>query len=456
VTLGDRTPISLQALVADIDTRKAASLLSPPMTATSINYFRQVSIVTAILFSVAGSSRAQTSAEAEPNSLIVSTLLDSPQQAVLLKKTDRVMVGAVRLNGHFYEIEIADESRVSIPRDQVEFVGANAEEVYQYKCRGITRWKTGDHFQITRWCIQNKLLVHAIDHFEEVERQSPNHPSVKQLGAELQQKILSDESFRVFAGLPPLTTATVAAANPKAVGNVSLASATSQIAEHPQVSIYFNDRIQPILMNRCSQSACHGATSNNALRLLEPRGKAYASVSSENLKHVLAMVAPDESETPRLLSYATKAHGTQRLPAIALTETALIEELKKWIRFSENPVVPAVATHNPLATIPTASSASATSPSVTSPSVTNTRAENSAKLNPLSPGSSQLRAVPGSSSQVEFPAGLSKPTVSEIDALDAQLDKILSKQMPKSSAARDPFDPAEFNRQAEKQGTQPR
>ena len=443
---GRATPISLHALVADIDTRKAASLPSPPMAATTINYFRQVSIVTAILFSVAGSSRAQTSAEAEPNSLIVSTLLDSPQQAVLLKKTDRVMVGTVRLNGHFYEIEIADESRVSIPRDQVEFVGANEEEVYQYKCRGITRWKTGDHFQITRWCIQNKLLVHAIDHFEEVERQSPNHPSVKQLGAELQQKILSDESFRVFAGLPPLTTATVATAKPKAVGNVSLASATSQIAEHPQVSIYFNDRIQPILMNRCSQSACHGATSNNALRLLEPRGKAYASVSSENLKHVLTMVAPDESETPRLLSYATKAHGTQRLPAIALTETSLIEELKKWIRFSENPVVPAVATHNPLSTIPTASSANATS----------TRAENPAKLNPLSPGSSQLRAVPGSSSQVEFPAGLSKPTLSEIDALDAQLDKILSKQMPKSSPARDPFDPAEFNRQAEKQGSQPR
>jgi hypothetical protein len=411
---------------------------------------------------VAGTLCAQTPAEPESGSLIVNTLLTNSQQAVLLKKTDRVLVGTVRLNGNFYEIEIADHSRVSIPRDQVEFIGANEEEIYQYKYRSISRWKTGDHFQITRWCIQNKLLVHAIDHFEEVERQAPNHPSVKQLGTELEQKILSDESFRAFAGLPPLTTANVASTGSKAASNIALASATTQIAEHPQVGIYFNDRIQPILMNRCSQSACHGATSNNALRLIEPRGNAYTRVSSENLRHVLAMVAPDESETPRLLSYATKAHGSQRLPAIALSETALIEELKKWIRFAENPVVPAVATHNPLATIPSATSASATSASATSASATTNNAANAGgtnpttRLNPLSPGSSPLRAVPGSSAQVEFPAGMTKPSVSEIDALDAQLDKILPKQRSNSSSARDPFDPAEFNRQAEKQTAQPR
>jgi hypothetical protein len=440
------------------------------MTATTLYYLRKVAITAAILFSVAVNSSAQTPTEPETGSLIVNTLLSNPQQAVLLKKTDRVLVGAVRLNGNYCEIEIADQSRVSIPRDQVEFIGANSEEIYQYKCRSITRWKTGDHFQITRWCIQNNLLVQAIDHFEEVERQASNHPSVKQLGAELQQKVLSDEPFRVFAGLPPLTAATVASAKPKVTGNITLANATTQIADHPQVAVYFNDRVQPILMNRCSQSACHGGSSNNALRLIEPRGNAYARVSSENLKQVLAMLAPDESETPKLLSYATKTHGTQRFPAIALSETALIEELKKWIRFSENPVVPAVATHNPLATIPSATIPSATSASATSASATSASASSGSaisatntpslnpttKLTPLSPGSSTLRAVPSSSSQVEFPAGLSKPSANEIDALDAQLDKIFTKQKSNSLSPRDPFDPAEFNRQAEKQSTERR
>lgn len=406
------------------------------MGATMIYCFRKVSLAAAIVFSAAGVSFGQTTAEQASGSLIVNTLLSNQPQAVLLKKTDRVLVGSVRLNGNFYEIEIADQSRVSIPRDQVEFIGADVEEIYKHKCQSIPRWRSGDHFQLSRWCIQNQLLVHAIEHFEEVERQSPNHPSVKQLGTELQQKILSDESFRAFAGLPPLPTSTAIASNAKPTESVALASATAQIAEHPQVTVYFNDRIQPILINRCSQSACHGGTSTNALRLIEPRGTAYARVSADNLKHVLAMVEPDENGVPKLLSFATKAHGTQRLPAIA--EAQLIEELKRWIRFAENPVIPAVATHTPAVTTYSA-------PAIAS------------KLNPLAPGSSQLRAVPGSTSQVEFPAGTARPATSEIDALDAQLDKILSKDKTAApSTPRDPFDPAEFNRQAEKQTASPR
>ncbi len=428
----------MHALVADIDARRAILLTSPTMAATMIQHFRTASLVTTILVSVVDASYSQVGTQSEEGSLIVSPQSASSHQAVLLKKTERILVGSVRLNGNYYEIEIADQSRVSIPREQVEFVGANSEEVYQYKCRGISRWRTGDHFQLSRWCIQNQLLVHAIDHYEEVERQSPNHPSVKQLGTELEQKILGDAAFRTFAGLPPQPNAAVAIRNPKTADSVALASASSQITEHPQVGVYFNDRIQPILMNRCSQSACHGATSNNSLRLIEPRGTAYARVSSENLKHVLALVAPDESGAPKLLSYAVKPHGTQRLPAIALSETALIEQLKKWIRFSENPVISAVATHTPMATIP------------------NTSTNAPTKLNPLLPGSTQLRSVPGSTSQVEFPAGTVRPAASEIDALDAQLNQILSKQKSAPSAPRDPFDPADFNRQAETQANPPR
>ena len=395
------------------------------MAATTIFYLRTVPIAAAIFVSAATLVYAQVTTDSASDSLIVS-----PQQAVLLKKTDRILFGTVRMNGNYCEVEIADQSRVSIPREQVDFIGASAEEVYQHKCRSITRWKTGDHFQLTRWCLQNRLLVHAIDHFAEVEKHSPNHPAVNQLGAELQQKILSDEQYRAFAGLPVLNAApAVAAREPKAADSVLTASANAQLAEHPQIAVYFNDRVQPILMNRCSQAACHGAASTNALRLIEPRGNAYARVSSENMKRVLALIDPDEAGTPKLLSYATKLHGPQRLPGIALSESTLIDELKKWIHFSQNPVVPAVATRSPLP---------------------------SSKLNPLAPGSTPLRSVPGSTSQVEFPVGSTRPAISEIDALDAQLNQILAKEKSIPATAQDPFDPAEFNRQAEQPSSPPR
>ncbi len=150
---------------------------------------------------------SQASAAA-PSAFVPSA---TTQQAVLLKKSDRVMFGFVRLNGNFYEIEIADHSRVSIPRDQVEFVGADIEAIYEFKCRDTSRWKSGDHYKLTRWCIQHNLLRQAMNHYTVVEAAIEGHPEYKpalrQLGTELEQKILSDEKFRAYAGLPPLPAA---------------------------------------------------------------------------------------------------------------------------------------------------------------------------------------------------------------------------------------------------------
>jgi hypothetical protein len=373
-------------------------------------------------------SASQNLAAPTPLANIQDSLIVGTPQAVLLKKTDRILIGTVRQNGNYIEIEIADQSRVSIPRDQIDYVGVDTEDVYQFKRRSIDRWAVGDHFKLTRWCLQNQLLRQATEHYLEVVKQNADHPAVKQLGAELEQKILADEKFRVYVGLPPLTPApSLTAASSTESRAVTTASATSSLAAHPEVAMRFNDRVQPILLNRCSQAACHGTSSDNALRLIEPVGKAFARVSSENMKHVLALIKPIPDGTPKLLHFATKPHGLQREPGIALAETMLIEELKAWIRFSENPVVPAVA-----------SIAAVSEP-----------LNNAPKLNPIAPGSSPLRAVPDAAKRVEFPAGTVRPATNEIDALDAQLKEILAKEkFSPNQGPRDPFDPAEFNRQA--------
>ena len=434
--VASRKPVKVASIAVDIDVVSRTSLISAIMPTTLTTFALNLLVIVFTMLWTACPCTAQSSTES-------SSLIIDSSQAVLLKKTDRILVGTVRLNGNFYEIDIADQSRVSIPRDHVEFVGANEFEVYQYKCRSISRWMPGDHFKMARWCLQNKLVAQATEHYDVVAKAAPDYPLVKQLGVEIEQKILSDEKFRAYAGMPPLVQTQVASKEP-ASGNTAVtmasnsqrqsnaqASSTTMVTDHPQIAVYFNDRVQPILMNRCSQSACHGVASKNALRILEPVGTAYSRVSSENLRSALAQVTRDASGTPKLLSYATKPHGLQRQAGIALTETNLIEELKNWIQFSENPIVPAVAT------TPVGAPAGANTPA--------------SKLNPIPPGSSPLRAVPqnagGARANVEFPSGAAKPTTSEIDALEAQLNQILAKEQPTKAASEDPFDPAAFNRQ---------
>jgi hypothetical protein len=413
--------------------------MCPVMTGPLYHQLWRLLFTALAISSVAEWSRAQ--APDASGSLIVSM----GQRHVLLKKTDRIMTGFVRPVGNYVEIEIADHSRVSVPNDQVAYIGETVEDIYQFKKRSVSRWAVGDHFQLTRWCIQNDLLSYAVEHYLEVHRQAPQNESVRRLGTELEQKILADDKFRLFAGLPPIPSVTstapgasTASATPAKPSEVTAASHSTAEGNNPEIALRFNDRVQPILINRCSQAACHGVSSNNNLRLIEPSGKSFTRISSENLRQVLKQLEHDENNVPKLIKYATQAHGLQRAPSLTAVEVGLLDELKRWIKFVENPVVSAVATQNGQTTGATLAGATQN---------LNPNALNA--LTPVVPGQSSLRSVPKAGEASEFPTGDSRPSATEIDALEAQLDRILSTRTANSPSG-DPFDPAEFNRQVGK------
>ncbi len=286
--------------------------------------------------------------------------------AALLKETDRVLIGRILRRGDFYEIELGPDSRVSIPTEKVAHVAGSLLELYQFKRSKISQRSIGDHFQLTRWCLSNGLLFQAAEHYSVVQQRNPNHPRVKQLGVELEEQLLRDEDFRRHLGLAPLSTVAsdaqpirIAAKNVGDSKNVVTASAFDGggtwglEAGHPQVVQRFTQRVEPILLSRCSQAACHGVQSNNGLRLLEPYGRTHARTTSENLASVLkhiegssvagAQVGDSADGQVPLLQYATRAHGIQPAPAIPFTETQLLQELRDWIDFAHQPVVAAVA-----------------------------------------------------------------------------------------------------------------
>lgn len=397
---------------------------------------------------------------------------------LLLKETDRVLAGKLTVQGEFYEVEIAPESRVSIPVKNVSLVAASMEELYQAKRRSISSWNAGEHFQLTRWCLLNNLLEHAVEHYAETAQRNPDHPRVRQLGLELQDRLLRDEKFRQYLGLQaagnsvegrsaqPVSTASASApadtqyalelssgtTSPSSV--VSAGGPEAQTSQSPEIARLFSERVQPILVNRCSQAACHGSQSTNALKLTPPFGSSAARQSTANLNSVLQQLRREGGDVARLLLYATQPHGIQPAPAIALSETKLIQELESWIAVVRNPVVQA-GFSQPLAAQPAPFRFQPFAPAI--------------ELSPVAPGSTELRLVPRglqSPSPLEtaatrpvasemttpataFPNGVLPPTLSEIDALDAALKLQLGETAPASATAGsdDPFDPAEFNRQ---------
>jgi hypothetical protein len=381
---------------------------------------------------------------------------DGPLGAVLLKN-NRVLLGTVTRQGDVFVVEVANQSAVSLPKDQVDFVAETIREIYAYKIHCVTRWNVGEHFQLTRWCMVNQLLDEAVLHYREVAKQAGDHPRVKQLAVELKSQMLEVPEFRSYLGLAPISELvsrpTPAVNSAAAASPVVSASSTLRVVQHPQVVQNFSERIQPILMNRCSQAACHGIQSQQRFQITEPYAKSSAETSSANLSSTLEQVAESSNSISPLMIYATKAHGLQRKPGIAVTESGLIAELSNWIQFVQNPVVSAEGSSAPAAQNQFGSGQYENWKNEMRP-LPLPASDPANALNPVPFGSNQLKQVPQASpasapapsnpkpAVTGFPIGEAAPTDSELDALEKEINQLLGPANPK-----DPFDPAEFNRQ---------
>jgi hypothetical protein len=286
-----------------------------------------------------------------------------------------------------------------------------------------------------------------------VNKEAGDHAVVKQLGIELREHLLADEDFRKYLGLTPLVS--------EEAPQIQLVSTAGQADLRPivpAVTASFTEHVQPILLNRCSQSGCHGLSATNGLRLLQPLGSARARISEQNCRSVLPFVEVDASNMSQLQRYAVTAHGTQKTPAVTAQEVRLIEVLQSWSTFARNPVMAAVNTAP-------ANSASAVARAVyqgtVAPRVDGGGVVTAGAIRPSGPAPA--------------PGAAGGPTESEWDALDDEVRRLLGEPpriprgstpdlqrsapkrlpaMPDKAAsmtapATDPFDPAEFNRRVE-------
>lgn len=384
---------------------------------------------------------------------IVTLLLAKASAAersyVLLRssnKTETVQSGIVTEDPRGYMIELTSDSKAWVPRNRVQFVGKSLQEVYAFRCRRISVWGSGDHLEMARWCLRHDLIEEASQHFLKIPERYHDRPQIRQVGQEIKSKLLSDNGFRNYLGLPPKQPlspvsqrALVAAERPSegAVVTASTAS-TASLTLSQEAKTRFFSRVQPILQNRCSQAACHGFRSSNDLRLLEPYGQAFARISAANLDSAAAFVGPFEMDyedaaklayTPALVHFATTAHGKQRGPAIRTDENILVKELLDWCNAASGRVVTAEA-NNP--------SQSAVQPAhLHGPTAAPSAPANVTRPNPglqhVGPGGSQLRTIPDSATS-NAALNADSSMMSEIDALEAELERILrAKSNPAAS-----------------------
>lgn len=126
---------------------------------------------------------------------------------VALLGNERCLEGRIELVGDRYVVRKTEGNQVSIPREQVQFVGQSKSEVYQFKKRYLTsKSRPGDHYKLARWCLSVNMLAEAGEHYLSLAKTHPptNNPTVKRLGVEIKDAMLQQSDFRRYLGMAPV------------------------------------------------------------------------------------------------------------------------------------------------------------------------------------------------------------------------------------------------------------
>ena len=101
---------------------------------------------------------------------------------------------------------------------------------------------------------------------------------------------------------------------------------------------HFTNGIQPMLLNYCAKSGCHGPRSSGALRLerIPPNRLAGRHATQGNLQSALTMVNRDSPQESKLLLAPIRRHGTMKTPVFTDREQSQYKQLVEWVYLVSN------------------------------------------------------------------------------------------------------------------------
>jgi len=255
---------------------------------------------------------------------------------VLLLRNGHVLSGQVLRIGDYYSVELAGGS-MRIPASQVDLACRDLAEAYRTKLAAAQAGSPQERLDLAEWCLRQGMNAEAAEQVLAAGRLDPGNPRL----APLERKLLAAASELAAHASP-----SAAPAKPAPVEKP--ASEEAEIAISPAALSDFTNGIQPLLLNRCGTTTCHGGASGGGFKLTRsPFGPlATQRVTRRNLAAVMAMVDRDSPEKSRLLTVPKAAHGTAQGPIFSDRDLHQWQAVSNWIAIASRP--PAAAPARPV------------------------------------------------------------------------------------------------------------
>ncbi len=238
-------------------------------------------------------------------------------QGVLLLRNGQTIEGHVTRGSGQYQVSFPG-GEIRVPVADVDLYCRTLNEGYQRKRAAIQAGNVQDHLDLARWCERHELYRFAADELTAAAAIEPNHPMLGVLRRRLE---LSQEP-------PPKPVATVASHAP------SSEDLDRMVRGMPPGAVEtFTQTVQPLLMNHCMASGCHGPQTESGLRLMrasadQPPGR---RLTQRNLHAVMQFVDYNDAKSSRLLSAISGPHATVKAAMFSDRQAGHYKQIADWV-----------------------------------------------------------------------------------------------------------------------------
>jgi hypothetical protein len=238
-------------------------------------------------------------------------------QGMLVLRNGEVIEGKITKVDDLYLVDLA-HGRIRINQRDVDVVCGSLEEGYRKKRATIQVGNVHDHLSLAQWCLRHNLLGPASVELADATAADPKNPMI----AALQHRL------KMAMEPPPVFQAKKA----PAVAGPSNEELDRMLRGMPRGTVEtFTRSVQPVLLNHCATSGCHGAESES-LRLHRVSTGAPMSrrTTQRNLYSALKFIDLANPSGSRLLSAASRPHGSLTHAIFSERQAVQYQHLVDW------------------------------------------------------------------------------------------------------------------------------
>src|SRR4051812_17797406 len=263
------------------------------------------------------SLRAQNAASSTPTARTEGAI------SYLMLQDGGLVEGKITSAADWY-IVVRPGGQMQVAKSRVVFACHTRDEAYAYRHAQIDSSKPGPHLSLAEWCLRYGLLTESEQELAEARRLDPDQPRLGLLERRL-EKMRTQTTAKAVASIAP---------NAHAKNTIESTLKPSATIDLPDgVVERFTRKVQPILVNSCTTSACHQRGGRQSFQLDRAilRGEANRRSTMHNLEATLALIDRENPEQSQLLIVGRKKHGGMAGPIFGPRQEQAFKHVTEWI-----------------------------------------------------------------------------------------------------------------------------